>query len=100
MGRTLWLYHSSVVATVGMDCQQVNTSMLLVYLEPLALTQIQLLNTWSEYVRYWPRSRVNTHVYSAAIPTDYWLLFNQQLLATQWLLQYPDHTRVVRTLFD
>jgi hypothetical protein len=44
--------------------------------------------------------RVDLRIYGAAIPTDYWLLFNQQLLATQWLLQYPDHTRIVRTLSD
>jgi len=35
-----------------------------------------------------------------AIVTDWWLLFSQAQFASLWLLQYPEHTRVVRTLFD
>lgn len=74
--------------------------MLLVYLEPLVIPQIQLLNTWQQYVRYWPRSYAHTELYNAGIPTDYWLLFNQQFYAVKWLMKYPEQSRVVKTLFD
>jgi hypothetical protein len=74
--------------------------MLIVYLEPLLIAQIHLLTEWNNHVDYWPRSWANTMVYNAAVPCDYWLLFHQQSLATQWLILYPEHSRIVRTLFD
>jgi hypothetical protein len=72
--------------------------MLLVYLEQLEYHQQQLLTSWQ--VHYWPRSWAHTDAFNSAIPLDWWLLFSQQLYATQWLLQYPENTRVIRTLFD
>jgi hypothetical protein len=72
--------------------------MLLVYLEPLILTQTSLLNSWSSWVSYWPRSWAHTDQYNAAIPLDWYMLFNHPLYAHQWILRYPDHTRVIRTL--
>lgn len=74
--------------------------MLIVYLEPLVITQVELLNRWGSFVNYWPRSYVHSDAYSSAIPVDYWLLFSQPLYATQWMLRYPEHSRIVRTLFD
>lgn len=74
--------------------------MLLVYLEPLVITQIELLNSWAEQVNYWPRSYVHTDAYNAGIPVDYWLLFRQEMFALKWMLKYPDNTRIIRTLFD
>jgi hypothetical protein len=72
--------------------------MLLVYLEPLVITQTALLNSWSSWVHYWPRSWAHTDAYNAAIPTDWYMLFNNPLYAHTWILRYPDHTRVIRTL--
>ena len=74
--------------------------MLIVYLEPLVIAQIELLNRWGSAVNYWPRSYVHTDAYNAGIPIDYWLLFSQQLYATTWLLKYPEQSRIIRTLFD
>jgi hypothetical protein len=74
--------------------------MLLVYLEPLVLAQVTILTSWDRQVRYWPRSYAHTEQYNAAIPTDWWLLFTQESLAAQWLMMYPEQTRIVRTLFD
>lgn len=74
--------------------------MLIVYLEPLQRSHIQLLTSWQDLVRYWPRSYAHNGEYNAAIPTDYWLLFSEHALATQWLLQYPEHSRIIRGLFD
>ena len=74
--------------------------MLIVYLEPLVITQVELLNGWSSFVKYWPRSYVHTDQYNAGIPVDYWLLFNQQFYATKWLLKYPEQSRIIKTLFD
>lgn len=72
--------------------------MLLVYLESLGVAQTQLLNTWSQWVHYWPRSWAHTDAYNAAIPIDWWLLFNHPLYADMWILRYPEHTRVIRSL--
>jgi len=74
--------------------------MLLVYLEPFDRDQNRLLLSWQSQVRYWPRSYAHTDIYSAAIPLDWWLLFSNPLLASQWLLQFPEHSRIIRTLFD
>lgn len=74
--------------------------MLLVYLEPLVVTQQQILVSWRDQVRYWPRTWSQQDAYNAAVPTDWWLLFSQESLAAQWLIMYPEQTRIVRTLFD
>ncbi len=74
--------------------------MLLVYLEPLVIPQIELLNSWADQVNYWPRSYAHTDAYNAGIPTDYWLLFREEMWALKWILRYPDNTRIIRTLFD
>ena len=74
--------------------------MLIVYLEPLAIVQVDQLNSWQPHVHYWPRSFAHTDEYSAAIPTDYWLLFSNPLYADLWIIRYPEHSRIVRTLFD
>ncbi len=74
--------------------------MLIVYLEPLIIQQIEQLNRWGSGVHYWPRSYSHTDAYNASIPLDYWLLFSQQILALQWMMQYPEQSRIVRTLFD
>lgn len=74
--------------------------MLIVYLEQFQRSQIELLYSWDRWVHYWPRSYVNTEVYNAAIPTDWWLLFNNAMYADIWLMKYPDASRVIRTLID
>lgn len=74
--------------------------MLLVYLEPFRISQQQTLVRWGREVQYWPRTWSQQDQYNAAIPTDWWLLFRQEALASQWLIMYPEHTRIVRTLFD
>lgn len=74
--------------------------MLLVYLEQLQQEQQRLLLEWTTFVHYWPRSWAHTDHYNAAIPTDWWLLFNQPLYATKWILLYPEHTRIIKTLND
>ena len=79
----------------------VNTCMLLVYLEPFVDHQRLLLEQWtSSVVTYWPRSHVTCLQYDYSIVTDWWMLFSQAQFASLWLLQYPDQTRVIRTLFD
>lgn len=74
--------------------------MLIVYLEPFHTQQHNLLASWHEYVNYWPRSYAHLELYNAAIPTDWWLLFADALHADIWLIKYPEHSRIVRTLFD
>lgn len=79
----------------------VNTCMLLVYLEPFVDDQTLLLAQWtSRIVTYWPRSHAACYQYESGIVTDWWLLFSQAQFASLWLLQYPEQTRVIRTLFD
>jgi hypothetical protein len=79
----------------------VNTCMLMVYLEPFVDSQTLLLEQWtSRVVTYWPRSHATCLQYDYSIVTDWWLLFSQAQFASLWLLQYPEHSRVVRTLFD
>ena len=74
--------------------------MLIVYLEPFQPRQTQLLLSWQESVRYWPRTWSQQDTYNAAVPTDWWLLFNNVLLADMWLMRYPESSRIIRTLFD
>ena len=74
--------------------------MLLVYLEPLALAQKEILTLWGSNVRYWPRTWSQESYMAPSIATDWWMLFSKDVLATQWLIMYPDNTRLVRTLFD
>ena len=74
--------------------------MLIVYLTPFEIRQRELLITWRTHVSYWPRSYAHTDRYNAAIPTDWWLLFNNVLYADMWLMRYPESSRIVRTLFD
>ena len=74
--------------------------MLIVYLEPFKIPQQQLLATWHDYVNYWPRSYAYTELSTSAIPTDWWLLFADVLHADIWLIKYPEHSRIIRTLFD
>jgi hypothetical protein len=74
--------------------------MLIVYLEPFTQGHTQLLQSWQGSVRYWPRSWSQQDVYNAAIPTDWWLLFNNVLYADLWIMKYPEQSRIIRTLFD
>lgn len=74
--------------------------MLIVYLEQLELPQRQLLEHYGDLVNYWPRSWVNTQLYNAAIPSDWWILFHNSGLADIWLMKYPENSRVIRTLLD
>lgn len=74
--------------------------MLIVYLTKLELPQQQLLQSWQHCVSYWPRSWANTEIYSAAVPVDWWLLFNNVQLADIWLIKYPENSRIIKTLFD
>jgi hypothetical protein len=74
--------------------------MLIVYLEQFEIRQRELLVTWRTHVHYWPRSYAQGDYYNAAIPTDWWLLFNNVLYADMWLMRYPEQSRIVRTLFD
>ncbi len=78
----------------------VNNYMLIVYLEQFEIRQEQLLISWRDAVVYWPRSWAHTDAYNAAIPTDWWLLFNNHLMADLWLMRYPENSRIIRTLFD
>ena len=75
-------------------------TVLIVYLEPFQAQQHTLLSSWQAYVNYWPRSYAYTELYNSAIPTDYWLLFNNVMYADMWLIRYPEQSRVIRTLFD
>lgn len=74
--------------------------MLIVYLEPFNHSHTQLLQSWQSQVRYWPRSWSQQDLYNAAVPTDWWLLFNNVLYADMWLLRFPEQSRIIRTLFD
>lgn len=74
--------------------------MLIVYLEPFQATQHRLLLEWQSHVNFWPRSYSYTDLYNAAIPTDWWLLFNNVLYADIWMMKYPEQSRIIRTLFD
>jgi hypothetical protein len=74
--------------------------MLIEYLEPLKTRHTVLLQSWGRSVQYWPRSWSQQDTYNAAVPTDWWLLFNNVLYADLWLLQYPEQSRIIRTLFD
>ena len=74
--------------------------MLLIYLDPLIPPQIKLLHSWHPRVNYWPRSRPDPELFSDTVITDWWILFSHQGLADIWILRWPEHTRVCRTLFD
>jgi hypothetical protein len=74
--------------------------MLIVYLVQFETSQIALLNGWNRAVSYWPRSYAHTELYNYAVPTDWWLLFNDAMYADIWLIKYPESSRIVRTLFD
>jgi hypothetical protein len=74
--------------------------MLIVYLVQFEPPQIALLTTWAPAVSYWPRSYAHTEQYNAAVPTNWWLLFNDGMYAGIWLIKYPEQSRIVRTLFD
>ena len=74
--------------------------MLIVYLEPLILPQQRLIHSWGTHVRAWPRTWSQQDTYNAAIPTDWWLLFDSVLYADIWLIKYPERSRIIRTLFD
>lgn len=77
-----------------------NIHMLIVYLEQFQRSQQQLLISWQQHVHYWPRSWAHTDNYNEGIPIDWWLLFSNMGCADIWLMKYPEHSRVIRTLFD
>jgi hypothetical protein len=70
--------------------------MLLIYLDQLIVPQTKLLSAWHPRVHYWPRSPPQAE----EIITDWWILFSHAGLADIWILRWPEHTRVCRTLFD
>lgn len=74
--------------------------MLLIYLAQLIQPQTQLLHSWHPRAHYWPRSLPNPDLSTDMLITDWWILFSHSGLADIWLLRYPEHTRVCRTLFD
>jgi hypothetical protein len=74
--------------------------MLLIYLDPLIPPQIKLLEAWNPRVHYWPRSTPDPQLFLDTIITDWWILFSHVGLADIWIMRYPEHTRVCRTLFD
>ena len=74
--------------------------MLIVYLEPFSSRHTVLLQSWQGQVQYWPRTWSQQDMYNAAVPTDWWLLFNNVLYADMWLIRYPEQSRIIRTLFD
>jgi hypothetical protein len=74
--------------------------MLIVYLEPFNTRHTRLLESWQGQVKYWPRTWSQQDTYNSAIPTDWWLLFNNVLYADMWLMRYPEQSRIIRTLFD
>jgi hypothetical protein len=76
--------------------------MLLIYLESLSDSQQHQLVVWNQHhhVHYWPRSYPNHDTASPDIITDWWMLFDNSGLADIWILRWPEHTRVCRTLFD
>lgn len=74
--------------------------MLIVYLEPLQAQQLTLLSSWTQHVRYWPRSYSHVELDQQSIATDWWLLFGNVLHADLWLIKYPEQSRIIRTLFD
>lgn len=74
--------------------------MLIVYLEQFQRSQETLLISWGRSVNYWPRSWAHTDHYNSAVPTDWWLLFSNPMYADLWLMKYPEHSRIIRTLFD
>lgn len=74
--------------------------MLIVYLQPLTAGHIHTLTEWHTQVRYWPRSWSQQDQYHAAVATDWWLLFTHSSTADLWLMRWPEHSRIVRTLLD
>jgi hypothetical protein len=74
--------------------------MLLIYLDQLTQPQTQLLHTWQPRAHYWPRSLPNPELFSDTVITDWWILFSYEGLADIWIMRWPEHTRVCRTLFD
>jgi hypothetical protein len=72
--------------------------MLLIYLAQLTQPQTQLLDTWQPRAHYWPRSIPDLG--SDTVVTDWWILFSHVGLADIWIMRWPEHTRVCRTLFD
>lgn len=74
--------------------------MLLIYLESLSDSQQLQLVAWDKHVNYWPRSYPNGDRSYPDVVTDWWLLFDNSGLADLWILRYPEHTRICRTLFD
>jgi hypothetical protein len=74
--------------------------MLLIYLAQLTPPQTQLLHTWQPRAHYSPRSLPNPELFTYTTVTDWWILFSYEGLADIWILRYPEHTRVCRTLFD
>ena len=74
--------------------------MLLIYLDPFDHAQIQLLTLWHPRVNYWPRSMPDPELFSDTVITDWWIPFSHMGLADIWLMRYPEHTRICRTLFD
>jgi hypothetical protein len=74
--------------------------MLLIYLDQLIPPQTKLLEAWNPRVHYWPRSTPNPELCLDTQITDWWILFSHAGLADIWLLRWPEHSRVCRTLFD
>jgi hypothetical protein len=74
--------------------------MLLIYLESLSDSQQLQLVAWHQNVNYWPRSYPNGDRACPDIVTDWWMLFSHSGLADLWIMRYPEHTRICRTLFD
>ena len=74
--------------------------MLLIYLDQLILPQTKLLSEWHPRVHYWPRTRPDPELFTDTVITDWWILFSHMGLADIWLMRYPEHSRIIRTLFD
>ncbi len=70
--------------------------MLVVYDQQLEIPQQQLLLEWRLWVHYWPRS-VSMRGLDSATALDWYLLFSHPLYGMQWMLRWPEHSRVIRS---
>ncbi len=72
--------------------------MLVVYLESFTPEQHGLLQSWGSRVKYWPRTWNEQYLENE--PMDWWIDFSEDVLLTEWMLRYPEQSRIMRTLFD
>ena len=68
--------------------------MLIVWNKELLPRDQQDLCVIDPHATFWPRNWAAPGIYSACLPTQWWISFSHQRHGMLWVLKYPDYCQV------